>query len=106
MAASLESSVAEIADLAASDASLDEVRRGSLEILERIIGFDFGIVWSIDAPSTAALPTIVGFPQKHWFRFCRHASRYGAELEPLLARASAGVVSDAAVFGRARDRLA
>jgi DNA-binding CsgD family transcriptional regulator len=103
----VESAVGEIAELAATDASLDALRRGYVSILRRVVDFDFAIAWSVDSPVTPASATTVGFRETHFSDYCRGVARYDGELVPLISRTLAsGVVHDLSVFSaRERDRI-
>jgi DNA-binding CsgD family transcriptional regulator len=98
--------VGDLSELAASEVRTEEFRSGSLGLLERLVGFDFGISWRFDGP-TANDAAIHGFSRSFWERYREQLPRFGAELAPLMAAATErGAVSDRDVFSlRDRSRL-
>ncbi len=101
----IERATAALADAAVGATSRDELRRVVLGELNRLVGFDFGIAWSL--PESQGGSTLVGFEPKYWRYFYDHRGRFLAELAPLVAQATrSGVVDDLRAFDeRTRDRL-
>jgi DNA-binding CsgD family transcriptional regulator len=98
--------VADLAAVAASSASLDEFRHETFGALERLVGFDYGIVWRTDGPRSDGA-TVVGFPARYFELYAANEHRFGSELEPVFRAAIAkGVAADTDVLPIAkRDRL-
>jgi DNA-binding CsgD family transcriptional regulator len=99
--------VADLAEVAASKATIEEFRREAFRILEASVGFDYGIVWRTDAKGGGSGMT-VGFPTSFFEHYKTNEARYEPELAPVLAAASSnGVAVDTHVLTASqRDRMA
>jgi DNA-binding CsgD family transcriptional regulator len=94
-----------LADAALAAATRDAFRREALATLRSVVGFDFGITWSI--PESLDDATLVGFPSGVWHQYFAERERFGRDIAPLVRGAlERGVVNDRELFdARARDRL-
>jgi DNA-binding CsgD family transcriptional regulator len=107
MPSSVDREIAELSELAASTVSLVEFRGAALDGLQRLIEFDFGVVWRAEANDWTT-PTIRGFPLS-FFEQCRlERARFEPELAPMMVAAveSGGAVIDRDVYSlRDRSRM-
>src|SRR5262245_782939 len=108
MSETLEKEIAELAALASASATPGEFRSGALRRLQRLLGFDVGIM--CDTPETPhAEATIVGFDAGFWSHLLTDVRRIAPDLQPLLEAAFShqGVCLDTDVLDRrTRSRLA
>jgi hypothetical protein len=95
-----------LAEVAASARTQDELRRDVLARLQRSIGLDFGIVWTV--PERLDGATLVGFSPSFWPKYFAQRERYRSDLAPMVAATErlGGVANDRDAFDRrARERL-
>jgi DNA-binding CsgD family transcriptional regulator len=106
MVSALVRRMSDLAEAAIGVTTRDEYRREVLRQLDKAIGLDFGITWTIPESSDGA--TIVGFPVSFWRQFLSQRDRYMTELLPLMkAVLQQGAVDDRDVFDSVtRGRLA
>jgi DNA-binding CsgD family transcriptional regulator len=104
--ASTDMTLRDLTALAASTTPRDHFRTIALDLLQREIGFDFGVLWRVGSehPTDAC---VLGFSPDFFRRYSAGVDRYGPELAPLMERASSGPTLDTAFFSAsARGRMA
>lgn len=90
---------------AALEASTADYRGAVLQALQREVGFDIGIGWSV-TPAPVG-PVFSGFDGSGWARFSRNAAVYQPELAPVIGAAMcSGAAIDDHIYGPRRDQLA
>jgi len=102
----VDAEVTAIVETAAASRTHAEFRAEVLRRIDRLIGIDFGIFWSL--PETEADATLKGFDRSFWIRYLRGHQRYAPELRPFAeaSKRQQGVSLDRQVIpARQLDRL-